>query len=173
MVKTDKASKTAANPKTQSATNAIEAEKEAGIASSKQAKQRNGRLPLAKNKLDEIGIDVLCASIVDGVSLTEFAEKSGVSKGTLLTWVAIDIDRSARVREARTHSARLWDEKAERGIEQAVDKFGLEKANSLAHHYRWRASKIAVREYGDKIEVGNDPENPMPGATVIFVPVKS
>ena len=29
----------------------------------------------------------------------------------------------------------------------------LAKARELAHHYRWRAAKIAPREYGDRVQV--------------------
>jgi len=48
-------------------------------------------------------------------------------------------------------SARFWDEKAARVIEAAPDKFELERARELAHHYRWRAKAIAPRDYGDKV----------------------
>ena len=39
------------------------------------------------------------------------------------------------------------------GIAQASDPFELAKAKELAHHYRWRASKIAPKLYGDKQSV--------------------
>jgi hypothetical protein len=36
---------------------------------------------------------------------------------------------------------------------QASDAFELAKAKELAHHYRWRASKIAPKLYGDRLQV--------------------
>jgi hypothetical protein len=55
------------------------------------------------------------------------------------------------MREARAKSAKVWDEKAEQVVRDAPDKFELEKARELAHHYRWRAKAIAPRDYGDKV----------------------
>lgn len=106
----------------------------------------------AKNKLDVLGIDALCAMIVDGTTLTDAARKLEVSIGTLISWIEGDIERSARAREARVQSARIWDEKATQEIEAATDQFQLSKAKELAHHYRWRAAKIAPRDYGDKVQ---------------------
>jgi len=74
-----------------------------------------------------------------------------VSIGTLISWINGDSERSARVREVRIATARIWDEKAESGIENAGDPFELAKAKELAHHYRWRAAKIAPRDYGERV----------------------
>lgn len=108
----------------------------------------------AKAKLDAFGIDAVCGCIADGESMTGTAEKIGVSFGSLSVWINADPERSARVREVRALTARAWDEKAERGIESAKDQFELQKAKELAHHYRWRSTKIAPRDYGDKLAVG-------------------
>lgn len=114
-----------------------------------------GPAPEAQNKLTAFGLDSVCQMITDGVSMTTIAQEAGVSIGTLCTWVDKDPERSARVREARTVTARVWDEKATKCIEDAADEFDLKKARELAHHYRWRASKIAPKEYGDKLEIEN------------------
>jgi hypothetical protein len=50
-------------------------------------------------------------------------------------------------------TAEYWDQVAVDGIAQAGDPFELAKAKELAHHYRWRASKIAPKLYGDKQSV--------------------
>jgi len=104
----------------------------------------------ADEKLEAFGIDALCEAILDR-SMTEIAGTIGVSMGKLIAWIAADDNRSARAREARIMSARMWDEKAVTEIEQACDPFELARAKELAHHYRWRASKIAPRDYGDKV----------------------
>lgn len=105
----------------------------------------------ARIKLDAFGLDEVCDSIGEGKSLTSIAEDAEVSIGSLLSWIEADPERSARVRECRSAMARYWDEKSERCIEDAGDEFELKRAKELSHHYRWRASKIAPKEYGDKI----------------------
>lgn len=110
--------------------------------------------PIAIEKLDAIGIDAICESIAQGQSMTAIAYASGVSIGSFLNWIAADDERSARVKEIRTKMALHWDERAEAAIAQAGDEFELKKAREIAHHYRWRAAKIAPRDYGDKVEVG-------------------
>lgn len=119
----------------------------------------------AITKLDAYGVEAVCADIGDGLSLTAIARTQGVSIGSLLTWCEADPERSARVREARTLMARYWDERAEAVIAEAADDFELKKAKELAHHYRWRGSKIAPKEYGDKMTLAGDPENPLSKAT--------
>jgi hypothetical protein len=87
----------------------------------------------------------------NGVSLTEVAGRIGISAGNLCEWIAKEPERSARAREARVYAARIWDDKAVEAIEQASDPFQLARAKELAHHYRWRASKTAPKDYGEKV----------------------
>lgn len=115
----------------------------------------------AKQRIDAYGLDAVCDDIIGGNSLTSIAKSLSVSVGTLLSWVEADVERSARVREARAYTARLWDERAEEGIRLAEDELSLKKAKEIAHHYRWRASKIAPREYGDKLELSGNKEAPL------------
>ena len=100
----------------------------------------------------DVNIDAICDMIVEGNSLTHIAKTVGVHVSALVRWVENDPQRSALVREARVRSAKIWDEKAEAVIAAAPDKFELERARELAHHYRWRAKAIAPREYGDKVQ---------------------
>lgn len=115
----------------------------------------------ATDALDAMGIDTVCARITDGKSLTAIAKEAKVSKGSLLAWLAADVDRSARAREARRMTARLWDEKAEAGLRKAADPFELAKARELASHYRWRSSKTAPAEYGDRLTHAGDADAPI------------
>ena len=59
------------------------------------------------------------------------------------------------MREAKARSARLWDDKANEGIEGASDPVEHAKAKEMAHHYRWRASKVAPRECGEKVDLNH------------------
>jgi len=104
----------------------------------------------------EQAIDDLCARIESGQRLTAIADDLGIAVQTLRPWIDADHSRSARAREARVKSAAAFDEIALRRIEQAGDKFELDKAREVAHHLRWRAAKIAPKEYGDKLDVTAD-----------------
>jgi transposase len=106
---------------------------------------------VARSKCDVFGLDKICDLITAGDSMTAIAAQIGVHISTLIEWSEGDAQRSARMREARQRSARIWDERAEHVITLAGDPFELSKAKELAHHYRWRAKAIAPREYGDKV----------------------
>ena len=113
------------------------------------AKSAKPQTPM--ERVESIGIDRIAEMLANGVTLTAIAKDAGVSIGFFLQWIAADDERSARAREARTHAARIWDEKALDVIEQAADPFELQRARELAQHYRWRASKTAPKDYGDKL----------------------
>lgn len=118
-----------------------------------------GPPPIAQNKMAEMGIDAICDKLCEGETLTAIAKEIGVAVSGLVNWIEKDQERSARAREARTMSARLWDEKAEAVLTESKDQFELAKARELASHYRWRAKAIAPRDYGDKVQqehVGQD-----------------
>lgn len=108
-----------------------------------------------KSPASTAGLDIekVCAAVIDGTMLTRIAESVGLSKSALLSWIDSDDVRSARVREARNQAAGSWDERAEQVIEDAGDPFSLAKARELAQHYRWRASKIGHKVYGDKLDL--------------------
>lgn len=126
--------------------------KAAGVAAS--AKSQNlqtKKQPTIAERIEAFGIEAVCERLSNGVTMTALAEEIGVTVGKLSQWIASDEEHSARAREARIHAARIWDEKALSVVEQAQDLFELQRAKELAHHYRWRASKTAPKEYGDKV----------------------
>ena len=107
--------------------------------------------PTIADRIEAFGIEAVCERLSNGMTMTALAEEIGVTVGKLSQWIASDEEHSARAREARIHAARIWDEKALSVVEQALDPFELARAKELAHHYRWRASKTAPKEYGDKV----------------------
>ena len=124
--------------------------KAAGVAASAREAAAK-KQPTIAERIDAFGIEAVCERLADGVTMTAIAEEIGVTVGKLSQWIASDEEHSARAREARIHAARIWDEKALSVVEQAQDLFELQRAKELAHHYRWRASKISPKEYGDKV----------------------
>ena len=129
----------------------VAAKKAAGKAAPARAKVQTKKQPTIAERIEAFGIEAVCERLANGVTMTAVAEEIGVTVGKLSQWIASDEEHSARAREARIHAARLWDEKALSVIEQALDPFELQRAKELAHHYRWRASKTAPKEYGDKV----------------------
>lgn len=99
-------------------------------------------------------LEMLCDKIIAGDMMREVALEWGVTIYRLRRWIAAEPSRAAAVRAARTLSAATYDEKAEQAIKDAKDDLELKRAKELAHHYRWKASKIDPGQYGDKLEVG-------------------
>ena len=112
------------------------------------------------HELDEREEEII-TSIEGGMMLTALCAHLGMSLTKFNAWTNQNETRSVRVREARISAASAWDEKAETEIRGAADPFELQKARELAQHYRWRASKIAPRAYGDKLAIGGDPDSPL------------
>ena len=142
------------NPAPKKATPAkkpVAAKKAAGKAAPARAKVQTKKQPTITERIEAFGIEAVCERLANGVTMTAIAEEIGVTVGKLSQWIASDEEHSARAREARIHAARIWDEKALSVIEQALDPFELQRAKELAHHYRWRASKTAPKDYGDKV----------------------
>lgn len=119
------------------------------------AKKKPGQQPVARDKLDAIGIEAICERMMAGETMTGIAESIGVSKGSMIAWIASDADRSAHAKEARIVSARHWDDQAERVLLDSDELVtgSIAKARELASHYRWRAKCYAPRDYGDKIAI--------------------
>lgn len=123
---------------------------------------KRGPQPGSKPRVtDALELDTVCDLISIGTSLSAIAEQYKVSLGSLIAWISETPERTARTRTARQEAAKLWDEEATRLIAEAKDGFDLSKAKELAHHYRWRASKIAPKEYGDKVALTGDDGGPI------------
>jgi transcriptional regulator with XRE-family HTH domain len=112
-------------------------------------------------RTDALDIEEVCNLLEEGKTQRKVAERFRVDPGELSRWLNNDPQRSARARESRRRAAALWDEMATEVLEEAKDGFGLAKAKELAHHYRWRASKIAPKVYGERTTVAGDPEAPL------------
>ena len=146
------------------------APKKAPPAKTPQAKKEAAQT--VSQRIASYGIDRIAEQLSNGVTMTLIAAEIGVTVGKLSQWIASDEEHSARAREARIHAARIWDEKALDVIEQAADPFELQRARELAQHYRWRASKTAPKDYGDKLvqeHTGADGGAIQVASTVTFV----
>lgn len=107
----------------------------------------------AAAKLDALGIEWYCEQIVSGKTVHATAKLAGVSRRALYRWLSAVPTRFAQAQDARLISAEAFDDLAEQSIREAKTPFQLAKAQALAPHYRWRASKIAPKTYGDRQEL--------------------
>lgn len=101
----------------------------------------------------ESAADILCERIVAGETLTAIAKSLKTTVQSLAYWIAADVSRSARVREARIAAAGSYSDLALQAINEAGEPFELARARELAQHYRWKASKADPRTYGDKLDL--------------------
>lgn len=108
---------------------------------------------IGMDAIKRLGIDGLVDYIEDGWDLREIARELRVQEKSIRRWIAADPERSARAKEARVRASQAWEEHAARLIREAKDPFELAKAKELAHHMRWRASRIDPARYGDRVEV--------------------
>ncbi len=99
-----------------------------------------------------LSLEDITEKLESGSTLAQIAASCGKNRSMLTRWIQADEQRSASCARARQLGAAAHEERAEYEIRQASDPFELSKAKELAHHYRWRASKLAPREYGDKVE---------------------
>lgn len=106
--------------------------------------------------LDQYGIERMCEDTMNGDSLSKMAQGIGVSIGALAKWLAKTPDRTHAMNEARRLSARVHDENALQVIRGATNFLELGKAREEASHLRWRASKTAPKEYGDRQHIELD-----------------
>ena len=117
------------------------------------ARATGRRIAEHRSRLDAVGEDEIYHAILDGQTLMGIAEAHGVTHGALLDWISRDDARAARMVIARQISAWWCDDRALHRVQTAADEFDLQKAREEAIHLRWRASKIAPRVYGDKLQV--------------------
>lgn len=97
--------------------------------------------------------DEIIRRIEDGETLVAIATSVGRARSKLTEWLQADDDRRERSARARVSAAGAWDEKAEQVLAKAKNPLALAKARELAHHYRWRASKINPKQYGERQQV--------------------
>ncbi|MFA7269920.1 MAG: hypothetical protein WC073_11295 [Sterolibacterium sp.] len=130
--------------------------------------------PTTAQLLDAIGIDEICEQVAECSPLREIADKVGVSKGSLINWLANHADQYARAREAQadvlaTDILTLADvcrvgtittEKANGDVETKTTDM-VERARLQIDARKWLAGKMAPKKYGDRLTHAGDAENPL------------
>ncbi len=97
-------------------------------------------------------IDTIIEMLIEGDSYRVIANYLEVPLSTLHDYTSKS-EHSARVREALLYSASTFDDKAEQVLKDAEsNSVEVQRARELAQHYRWKASKRAPKQYGDRLE---------------------
>lgn len=114
-------------------------------------------------RLDEIGIEVICDRIANGESQRSIAAELGINVTCFVAWLAKDPNRSARAREARRLSAEYWERQVDSVLDNANDASpgAVAIARERVQHYRWRAKTHNPQDYGDRQVLAGDPNAPL------------
>jgi hypothetical protein len=114
----------------------------------KNAQGRPGRPSLYSLKL----VEEICARIADGESLRTICDDDTMpDRATVLRWLAAHPDFAAKYARAREAQGDAMDEKILAVADACTNETAAaDRVKILA--YQWRASKLAPKKYGDKIE---------------------
>lgn len=96
----------------------------------------------------------ICERLIEGESLRKICgDKLMPNRSTVLRWLAKHSDFAAKYARAREAQADLMDDK----ILDVADACTPETAHAdkvKIGAYQWRASKLAPKKYGDRLELG-------------------
>jgi hypothetical protein len=105
--------------------------------------------------------DTICTRMSEGESLRQIARDPEMpSEGTVRGWAVRDVDGfGQRYREARQFLLEFW---ADQILDIADDEESDPRSRQIRTGVRqWLMSKLAPRRYGEKVQIGGDPESPL------------
>lgn len=94
----------------------------------------------------------ICDRLEAGETMAAIARRYKVHRSQLTRWAKAEPERERQIKAARTLSAEAYADKAEQVIKGARDKFALEKARELAHHYRWCSKVRDPDRFADRMK---------------------
>jgi hypothetical protein len=92
-------------------------------------------------------------ALMDGKSMRQIADTEGMpSRSTMLRWMADEsIDFGAKCARARELQAEVMDDMV-LDAAKACDESNYQSTKVKISAYQWRASKLAPKKYGDKVQ---------------------
>lgn len=102
----------------------------------------------------------ICDGLMDGRSMRQICEDDGMPhRSTVLRWMAENEAFAAKCAHARELQADLMDDKILEVAEACTPASAPADKVKIAA-YQWRASKLAPKKYGDKVQhVGGGPDD--------------
>lgn len=128
----------------------------------KSAEVQKNKKPITKqlspaDRLDAIGIEVICDYVANGDSLRSWALNNNFAQQTVINWIEADETRArhyARARDDRADAVfESLDDVSERAVnaESAVEVAGLRlKSDNI----KWKLARMNAKKYGEKIQHG-------------------
>jgi hypothetical protein len=111
--------------------------------------------------------DEICRRIMDGESLRGICESQDIpDRSTVHLWLATNSqfsDQYARAKEEQADT--LADDMQFIADTVQPDRDAVAKARLQIDTRKWSASKLKPKKYGDKMQLGNDPDNPLTNPT--------
>jgi hypothetical protein len=97
-------------------------------------------------------IDSICDELTIGKSMRQICEEEGFpDRRTVLRWLAENQDFASRCARAREMQADLMDDKILEAAE-SCDEENYQSTKVKISAYQWRASKLAPKKYGERIQ---------------------
>ena len=114
-------------------------------------------------RLDAIGIDVICDHVASGESLRSWSVENNLPNRSVNDWIEADVYRSAHYACARDERADVvfdsLDDVSNHAVtaETAVEVAGLRlKSDNI----KWKLARMNAKKYGDKIQHGGADDLP-------------
>ena len=130
----------------------------------KQVTKKQINTPTPTEKLNKIGIEVICEYVANGDSLRSWSKLNNFAQQTVLDWINADESRAghyAHAREARADAVfDSLDDVSEQAAhaETAVEVAGLRlKSDNI----KWKLARMNAKKYGEKTTIAGDSENPL------------
>jgi hypothetical protein len=99
--------------------------------------------------------DQICDQLMDGKSLVKICAQDGMPhRSTVIRWMADDPDFATRCARARDAQADLMDDKILDVADASTSETAAADRVKIAA-YQWRASKLAPKKYGDKLDLNH------------------
>jgi len=104
--------------------------------------------------------DEICSQLAEGISLRTVCKPDDMpNKGTVFRWLRTQEGFSDQYAKAKADSA---DALLEDMLHIADDdKEDVQRSRLRVDVRKWAASKLKPKKYGDKLELGSDPERPL------------
>jgi hypothetical protein len=107
--------------------------------------------------------DEILSLVIDGKSLRRICQAEDMpDRATVFRWLDLHPDFATKYTRARALQADHLEEDMadieERALSGEID---APTARAVLGSKQWRASKLAPKKYGDKLELAGDPERPL------------